>query len=243
MPADLEARAVQSARETLKTRLAELGTDTATIDIQTGIPFLEIIQAARAGNFDLVVVGAHGRSYLHDLVLGTTAERVVRKGQMPVLIVKFPAAEAYRRFLVPTDFSQGAQRALASARRLAPQARAALLHVYDLSFELRAWEIGSERLLDLQRAYEPDLRAKLKSLATEAGIDSETTEFDVRYGYPARVIAAAVRDGHADLVAVGTRGAQDLRYVLLGSVAEHVLREAPADVLTVPPASTVFELP
>lgn len=47
----------------------------------------------------------------------------------------------------------------------------------------------------------------------------------------------------ADLVAVGTQGLSGLRYILLGSVAEHVLREAPAGVLAVPPPVRAFELP
>ncbi len=61
--------------------------------------------------------------------------------------------------------------------------------------------------------------------------------------HPALAIPAAAKARRADLVAVGTSGLSGLRYVLLGSVAEHVLREAPADVLAVPPPVRTFELP
>lgn len=118
-----------------------------------------------------------------------------------------------------------------------------LLHVYDLSFELRAWDIGSERLLALQHQYKPKLMAMLKELASGAGLDPGAVEFDVRYGYPGQVISIAAREGLVDLVAVGTSGQTDMRYVLLGSVAEHVLREVSADVLAVPPPAREFELP
>lgn len=243
LPAELEAQATTDARQELQHRLADLGLSTAGIEVRRGVPFLEIIHKAREVNADLIVLGAHGRAFLNELLLGTTAERVVRKGQLPVLVVKNSVRETYRRVLVPTDFSETSMRALQAAVRLAPSARFALLHVYDLNFELRAWEIGSERLLALQQQYEPGLRAKLKELAANAGLDTGTVEIDVRYGYPGQVISIATREGQADLVAVGTSGLTDIRYVLLGSVAEHVLREAPADVLTVPPATRVFELP
>jgi nucleotide-binding universal stress UspA family protein len=243
LPAALEAQAVIDARQELQHRLAELGSPTAAIEVRRGIPFIEIIHEAREENAELVVLGAHGHAFLNELLLGTTAERVVRKGQLQTLVVKNPAREAYRRVLVPTDFSETSKLALRAAARLAPSARFALLHVYDLSFELRSWEIGSERLLALQQQYEPGLRAKLKELAASAGLDSGAVELDVRYGYPGQVIAIATRERQADLVAVGTSGLTDIRYVLLGSVAEHVLREAPADVLTVPPVAREFELP
>lgn len=243
LPAELEAQAMDTAQQEIRQRLAELGLPEAGIVVHRGVPFLEIIHAARAENAEWVVLGAHGRAFFNELLLGTTAERVVRKGQLPALVVKNPAREAYRRVLVPTDFSATSKHALLAATRMAPAARFALLYVYDLSFELRAAEIGSERLLALQQEYEPGLRTKLKEFAAAAGLDPGVVELEVRYGYPGQVISIAAREGRADLVAVGTSGLNDMRYVLLGSVAEHVLREAPSDVLTVPPAARAFELP
>lgn len=61
--------------------------------------------------------------------------------------------------------------------------------------------------------------------------------------HPALAIPAAAKARRADLVAVGTSGLSGLRYVLLGSVAEHVLREAGSDVLAVHPGALAFELP
>lgn len=243
LPAELEAQAVAAARQELERHLTTLNFPSASTEVRRGVPFIEIIHEAREKKAELVVLGAHGRSFLNDLLLGTTAERVVRKGRLRSLVVKNPAREDYRRVLVPTDFSETSRETLQVARGLAPGARFALLHVYDLNYELRAWDIGSERLLALQKQYEPGLRAKLQELASSAGFDSGTVELDVRYGYPGQVISIAARESGADLVAVGTSGQTDMRYVLLGSVAEHVLRETPADVLTVPPAASAFELP
>lgn len=73
--------------------------------VVAGKDFVEIIRSARALAADLVVLGAHGENFLRDWVLGTTAERVARKGDRSVLVVKQPAAADYRRVLVAVDYS------------------------------------------------------------------------------------------------------------------------------------------
>jgi len=56
--------------------------------IRIGVPFMEIIKYAKEADIDLVVVGTHGRSGLSHVLLGSVAERVVRKAPCPVLTVK-----------------------------------------------------------------------------------------------------------------------------------------------------------
>jgi len=58
-----------------------------------GTPFLEIIREAKNGEFDLIVVGTHGRSGLKHMLIGSVAEKVVRKAPCPVLSVKLPEHE------------------------------------------------------------------------------------------------------------------------------------------------------
>ena len=53
-----------------------------------GVPFLEIIMAARDKNIDLIVIGTHGRTGLAHMLIGSVAEKVVRKAPCPVLSVK-----------------------------------------------------------------------------------------------------------------------------------------------------------
>lgn len=56
-----------------------------------GKPFVEIVQLARADNADLIVMATHGRGAISHILLGSTAEKVVRKAPCPVLTVKHPA--------------------------------------------------------------------------------------------------------------------------------------------------------
>jgi nucleotide-binding universal stress UspA family protein len=235
----------QRAEAALRAKLTETAPPGVQTEVSVGVPFVEIIRAARSSNADLVVLGAHGGHYLREWLLGTTAERVIRKGDRSVLVVKKPPKGPYRRLLVAVDFSETSKRALALAVRMAPKARLTLLNVYDfgLAEPLRAGGTTSEELLRLQQTYEQQRRERLVAFAREAGLDPDKAQLLVRYGYPGIVINAVAAEQRTHLVVVGTQGLSGLRYVLLGSVAEHVLREARCDVLAVHPGVIAFELP
>ncbi|MEX0585155.1 MAG: universal stress protein [Pirellulales bacterium] len=59
-----------------------------TREVRVGTPFLEIVRYARDIDADLIVIGTHGRSGLAHVLLGSTAEKVVRKASCPVLTVR-----------------------------------------------------------------------------------------------------------------------------------------------------------
>lgn len=58
--------------------------------IDEGKPFVEIIKAAKNYNADLIVMGTHGRTGLRQTLIGSVAEKVVRKAPCPVMTVKHP---------------------------------------------------------------------------------------------------------------------------------------------------------
>ena len=66
---------------------------TITREVRRGAPFLEIIRYAKENDVDLIVLGTHGRSGLAHVLLGSVAERVVRKSPCPVLTVRHPEHE------------------------------------------------------------------------------------------------------------------------------------------------------
>jgi universal stress protein A len=69
----------------------------AEIALVAGNPFIEIIRYAKANNIDLIVMGTHGRGPIAHMLLGSVAERVVRKSPCPVLTVR----EAQHEFVMP----------------------------------------------------------------------------------------------------------------------------------------------
>ena len=82
----------ESCRDQLK-RLGEMvATEEidATTNIVIGTPFIEITRMAREEAMDMIVLGTHGRTGLAHMLIGSVAERVVRKAPCPVLTVKHP---------------------------------------------------------------------------------------------------------------------------------------------------------
>jgi nucleotide-binding universal stress UspA family protein len=61
--------------------------------VRQGPPFLEIIRYAQEANIDLIVLGTHGRGGLAHMLMGSVAEKVVRKAPCPVLSVRHPEHE------------------------------------------------------------------------------------------------------------------------------------------------------
>ena len=79
-------------REDLMKSLPEGTTDVLEVEtlVVKGVPFNEIINAATEINVDIIVIGTHGRTGLSHVMLGSVAEKVVRKSLCPVLTVRMP---------------------------------------------------------------------------------------------------------------------------------------------------------
>lgn len=82
------------ARKRMESSLAEAERGNVTIATQIGSPFLEIVRYAQEQQIDLIVIGTHGRGPLGHMLLGSVAEKVVRKAPCPVLTVRHPQRES-----------------------------------------------------------------------------------------------------------------------------------------------------
>lgn len=203
--------------------------------VRAGAALGEILNEAQAIAADLIVVGAQGRHYVRRLLLGTMAARLARHGEYPVLLVRKALRRPYRRIVAAIDFSEHAERALRYARRLAPRATFHLVHAYEAWYEPPPVPGAVAAAPQEDPDYERAAHERLRALGLAAGLEEGGFRISVRNDYPAGVIPKVASQWRADLVAAGTRGLTGLPYVMLGSVAEHVLAEAPCDVVVVPP--------
>ncbi len=146
--------------------------------------------------------------------------------------------------LVPTDFSETADEALRYAAALAQPlgARVSLVHVFDDPFAQRVYfeedvpipaAMRAEVLAGIQRRF-----AERVPMVGRAG-----TTTSVICGAPASAIVNHARDNAIDLIVMGTHGRHGMAHLLLGSVAERVVRTASCPVLTIrsAPLATVRE--
>jgi nucleotide-binding universal stress UspA family protein len=205
---------------------------TVSIQVATGRASVEIIRRAREKAVDIILVGAHGEQFINKLLFGRTAERIVRRGDRPVLVVKQRVRGPYRTVLVPTDFSDQSGQALELAMRVAPSAKYLVLHAYQ-GIEQQLWrsDFPKRDILRYRREAAKKSREQLKHFIHQRGLDNRLFVRLVRYGRAPQVISSVARRLRPDLIAVGSAGRTGLPYVLLGSVAEHVLREVSCDVL------------
>jgi nucleotide-binding universal stress UspA family protein len=217
---------------------------------ETGDPTTEILHAASVQKADLIVMATHGRSGMQHMLLGSVAEKTIGFAPCPVLVVRrvqrpFISSKAdqlelnLKHIVVPTDFSNDAQRALAFAETLAKKTRArlSLLHVVPVHYAVGEYDgLDFPRLeAELMESGERHL-AKLRSRIEQRDIEGST---EITRGSVRGEIMSFVDQSKCDLVVMGTRGLTGLKHLVLGSTAEYVVQHAPCAVLTVPKPSRV----
>jgi nucleotide-binding universal stress UspA family protein len=141
-----------------------------------------------------------------------------------------------RRILVPTDFSEHSRKALMYAAAFAEKfgAEITLLHVYQNLpvFQPDAATGGPSIIPPVDQLTGP-VHAALEREIRESNLQGLGVRHEMREGAPHEEIVQFAKDKETDLIIMGTHGRGWLAHVLLGSVAEKVVRKAPCPVLTV----------
>jgi nucleotide-binding universal stress UspA family protein len=218
---------------------AEGAAHAETVNVR-GRDFETLIVEARKTHADLIVLGTHRPSSLVQDMLGTTADRVLRLGGVPVLLVRSKPEGPYRSVLVAVDFSPASRRAMERAVRWFPQARIAAVTAYGTA---RRSLLGDDA--ELREAAAETRRLALKGFLDEVaealgpGHESAIAAVVpvVERGWAEDVILKCAQEIKPDLIVVGTHARGGLQQAVLGSVAQWILTEAPCDVLAVPPTA------
>jgi nucleotide-binding universal stress UspA family protein len=234
---DAQTELHRRASQALVDRVCEV-TGRAAADftpvVDDGTPYAAIVEHAEKAGADLVVVGDHGATGLSRVLLGSVAERVVRFAHAPVLVARARARTG--RVLVATDLSDPSLPALAAARREARRDGVRVTAVYcaEPLAVVAGPEYGMNWSVGAVPSFDAEVRDHAQAMLAEACSRCEL-EGDQRVldGSPAAAILATAEELHAELIVLGTRGRTGLRRVLLGSVAEAVVRHAACSVLVV----------
>lgn len=199
-----------------------------------GDPAELILKVSERVGADLIVLGTHGRTGLSRILAGSVAEAVMRQARCPVLALRTPESEKPRppeitAILHPTDHSPECRGALAVARQMARDlgARLCLLHV-TLPAETTPGVIPFPVNLREEHEILETLRWQVEGSDLKAPVDVMLRRGDV-----AGEILRAAREAACDLIVMGTHGRTGVRRILMGSVAEAVLRAAECPVLAV----------
>lgn len=202
------------------------------------VPPEEITTYVEEQAIDLVVMGTHGRRGAQRMLLGSVTEEVVRRAACPVLTVqtdveKTPGQDV-RRILVPVDFSDASETAVGHAAELAQtsDAQIELLHVVEEVTYPSAY--GVDPVYMPPQEMIPRVEESLGEIAQKK-IGPEGVQISATVGYAPFTILDHIDENDIDLVVIATHGRTGLGRVLLGSVAERVIRRSPVPVFVVKP--------
>ena len=205
--------------------------------LEIGRAHSEIACHAEAIDAGLVVLGAHGGSFVRELFLGSTAEKVLRKLSRPVLIVKREPQAPYQRILVPVDFSEPSRRALEFALRIAPHAHITVLHAFEVPYEAKMRLLSAGASDETIRAYRAEVQAQadqaMRQFIATLGATASPLSHIVEFGPAPAVIRGKAEVLEPDLIVMGKHGQSAWEEMLLGSVTKQVILDASCDVLVV----------
>jgi nucleotide-binding universal stress UspA family protein len=230
----------------IQAELARIADELASDDVRVrvvveyGHPADKILAQVRAQNADMLVMRTHGRSGIERLVLGSVAQRVITRCQVPMVLVR-PGGrrmDQVRKILVPVDGSPGSAFALGTAIQLARSSGAAveLLEVVvptsSYAYAGSAWAdpayvdlTWDEEALAGATAYVDGLRARLlerlPTVGGEAVLGSNVAD---------TIVERATKQG-ANLIVMSSHTLTGVARAILGSVADAVVRTADCPVL------------
>jgi len=235
--------------EKLQEQIDRLGIrkdELAGAEIKAGEPHRILIDTARQAGADLIVVGATGCGPFAAELLGSTADRVLRKAACPVLVVRGELQVPPRRVLAPVDLSPLSGDAFRCGLDLMAQLTKGdpveIRAVHALSFlealAMRRGKPGEVPSEEAERTSGEELRRFV--LENQTGVPLEVATA-VLPGEARFEILHELEEHPADLVVLGTHGRGGADRLMLGSVASTVARKAPCSVLLISPEAALAQ--
>ena len=209
-----------------------LGAKRVSSRLVGGVPWHAIVEELETTRYDLAILGTHGRTGLSRILLGSFAERVVRHAPCSVLTIP-PGAEPrpFSHVLVPIDSSPASHHAVDLAVELAQPGGVGitLLHVIEVPIAPGTRPGAAEFARELDRNARATLAAAATELRGRVRVEVSTR---CEVGRPrTEILSILERDRTYDLVILGSHGRTGIKRVLMGSVAEAVVRHARIPVL------------
>ncbi len=218
---------------------------TADVLVVTGQPVEQIISRGQSGGFDLIAIGTRGHSGIRRGLLGSVTDGVVRSSTVPVLALSPRAVEASAQpgyglatITVPLDGSAVAEGVLAYAEDLAQQLALELRLLRVVSVGTMAYyavEGGPVDTTPVEQELEEDAAQYLKGVAENVSQRELTVTCTVERGSPALAIIDHVKNTQDNLVAICSHGRSGLGRLLIGSVADSIIRSSGVPVLVITP--------
>ncbi len=207
----------------------------ADVVVLEGDPADEILAHAGSFDFDLIVLGTHGRRGFERWSLGSVVDRVAREADRPVLAVPpHLGARAIARVLCALDLSDFSAETLEHGFAIAQpmEARLTVLHVAEGTHWYEPWPISGVDPQAVRQAVTESAKQRLSELVARHVPEGYPVEVSVTFGRAQREVVRVAGEA-ADLVVLGVRSTRGVDRLFFGSTAQHVLRAGICPVLLV----------
>lgn len=238
LPASVADAQESAARVAIQRDVDKLATGDGprvSISVVFGQAYVDVLEISEKADADLIVLGVHRENALKDMFRGTTVERVIRAGNVPVLLVKDRVNVPYQRVVVGVDFSVYSRRAVEFAIEFVPEGQFHLVHAYDVPFKgfLYGRDTQKEVSKQQQAKFDQMIEGEMATFLSSLEGNPPKLERIMQEGMARQVVDRQVTQLKPDLLVIGTHGRTGVAHAFLGSVAEDLLKAPPCDVLAV----------
>jgi len=200
-----------------------------------------IARMSRELDADLVVIAPPKSRRLQSIV-GTTAERLVRSARRPVLIAQLDIQGGYRDVAVAADLTDATLPLIRSSIQLTGLANAwtTIVHAFEPAYreKLLTAGIAESSIEEYAHSALNEAREELMRMAVAAGLSAASTRVLVSNEPPSAAIGKILQYAQPELLAIGASRWFAIKRLMIGSVADHVLRSAECDILVIPNRSS-----
>jgi nucleotide-binding universal stress UspA family protein len=216
-------------------RLRRAGVGEVDAECRCGRPDAELLEAIAAAVPQLVLAGGGNRMW-RQVVLGSTARRMLRGVRRPLWLVRGDGMAPIRRVLLASDLGPAAAEAARLAVSRWPQAEFELLHVAENIADVAAGLAShATPAAVVRQKLEDRCRERMETFA-EAFLAGAAVSPRLEHGHPVGSVLKRLQESRPDLLVLGRSGRHGLEATVLGSVAEALVEMADCDLLLVPAA-------
>ena len=200
--------------------------------IGRGVVFEQIIRTAINEDINVIIAGAGSDSDNEHYKLSISMEKLMRKSQVPLWVVKNSDKMPVNRILCPVDFSDASTRALNNAIILASKLNAKLSVMYVFTpINIQSVRIQGDNVKENEILREKQTR-EFTEFLSGFNLNEISHEELFKEGQPHQVIHSVIAEENYDLLMMGTTGRTGLSRIFMGSVTEKVTRELPCSMIT-----------
>jgi len=229
--------------EIIKSQLEASGFQ-VDIVIKEGLPFYELVDFGKENPDDLLILASRGMGFMKGVLLGSTADQVIRRSKNPLLLIQceektiddakaepnFTCPLSYDKVLFATDFSDWSEQAFQFLKKHLLKTSQKIVIAHIISSD-KLEERSEQEIETLKRHYSERLNRLKNDITNQNGTEVIT---ELGTGKPILELTKLIQDNQINLVIMGTHGKGFIKDQILGSTTRGVIENSKVNHLVIP---------